>query len=167
MHSACSLPSLPLFSWAPPLPLFSCEWPAGLSLAIVEIRPPTSSDLPAVRKLLSANGWEHRLGDDEWLAALVASSRALVAVEAGQVVGFVRAVTDGLSNGYLSMLVVADGHRRRGIGSRLVRELMGADRGVTWVLRASRPGARAFFETLGFRLSADAMELNRGSRRDV
>lgn len=130
-----------------------------------EFRPATPSDLPALRTLLEANGWAHRLGDDAWLAQLLASSRALVAVEGGEIVGFARAVTDGLSNGYLSMVVVAPAFRHRGIGSRLVREMVDGQPGVTWVLRASRPGAREFFESLGFRPSADAMELNRASTR--
>ena len=127
----------------------------------MDYRAPTSSDLAALRALLCSNGWEHRLGDDAWLASLVAASQALVAVEGDEVVGFARAITDALSNGYLSMVVVAPAFRHRGIGARLVRELVGAQPGVTWVLRASRPGARAFFETLGFRPSSDAMELRR------
>jgi ribosomal protein S18 acetylase RimI-like enzyme len=140
---------------------------AGLHAIVMDVRPPNPSDLPALRALLCANGWEHRLGDDAWLAKLLAASRAVVAVEGEEVVGFARAVTDELSNGYLSMIVVALECRGRGIGSRLVRELMGADAGVTWVLRASRPGARAFFERLGFRPSSDAMELNRESRPGI
>lgn len=120
-----------------------------------------------MRALLEANGWAHRLGDDAWLARLLASSRALVALDGAEVVGFARALTDGLSNGYLSMVVVAPAFRNRGLGSRLVREVVGGHPGVTWVLRASRPGAREFFESLGFRPSADAMELNRASRDPV
>jgi ribosomal protein S18 acetylase RimI-like enzyme len=138
-----------------------------LSLDVVKLRAPNQSDLPALRTLLCSNGWEHRLGDSEWLAQLIASSRALVAIEGVEVVGFARAVTDGLSNGYLSMVVVDREHRHKGIGSRLVLEIMGTAPGVTWVLRASRPGAREFFGTLGFRPSAEAMELNRESRRDI
>jgi ribosomal protein S18 acetylase RimI-like enzyme len=133
----------------------------------VETRAPNQSDLPALRALLCSNGWEHRIGDDAWLANLVAASRALVAIEAGAIVGFARAVTDGLSNGYLSMVVVSGEYRHQGIGTRLVREIVGANPGVTWVLRASRPGAREFFETLGFRPSSDAMELNRATGRDI
>jgi ribosomal protein S18 acetylase RimI-like enzyme len=127
----------------------------------MEIRPPHSHEMPAISALLAANGWAHRVHDDAWLGRLVAVSRALVAVESGEVIGFARAVTDGLSNGYLSMLVVAETHRRRGVGSRLVRAIMGGEPGVTWVLRASRPGAREFFDRLGFRPSSDAMERNR------
>lgn len=133
----------------------------------MEIRSPRPSELLQVRALLCSGGWGHRLGDDLWLEQLIASSRASVAVEAGEVVGFARAVTDGLSNGYLSMVVVAQEHRGKGIGSKLVREIMGQAPGVTWVLRASRPGARVFFEKLGFASSSDAMERNRANRPEI
>ena len=141
--------------------------PVTFTLDVMEYRAPSQSELPALRALLCSNGWEHRIADDAWFAQLVASSHALVAIESGSVVGFARAVTDGLSNGYLSMVVVSGEHRHQGIGSRLVREIVGVSPGVTWVLRASRPGAREFFETLGFRPSSDAMELNRASRHDI
>ena len=141
--------------------------PVTFTLDIVETRVPVESDLPSVRALLHASGWQHRLVDDAWLAKLIATSHSLVACEDGVVVGFARAVTDGLSNGYLSMVAVSQEHRRKGIGSRLVLEIMGDDPGVTWVLRASRPGAREFFETLGFRPSPDAMERKRAARVDI
>jgi len=87
-----------------------------------------------------------------------ASQRALVAVEEGQTVGFARAITDGLSNGYLSMVVVEASCRGRGIGTQLVERIVGDEPQVTWVLRAGREGAREFFSKLGFSASAEAME---------
>ena len=127
------------------------------------IRPIQPTDLAAVHALLLQAGWEHRAADLQRLDDLVARSAvALVAVDepagAPEVVGFVRALTDGIANGYLSMLAVAESHRRRGIGSALVRACMGPDPQMTWVLRAGRPGLTGFYERLGFRVSTVAME---------
>lgn len=125
----------------------------------MQVRDLESADLNGVFHLLSLNGWAHRVHDVESLQRLVsASQRNCVAVDGGKVVGFARAITDGLSNGYLSMVVVAETHRRQGVGRALVECVVESDPRVTWVLRAGRDGAREFFASLGFRVSSDAME---------
>jgi GNAT superfamily N-acetyltransferase len=67
-------------------------------------------------------------------------------------------ITDGLSNGYLSMVPVAPQHRRKGAGSALVAHVTAGSPEVTWVLRAGREGAAEFFAKLGFRASPVAMQ---------
>jgi ribosomal protein S18 acetylase RimI-like enzyme len=131
----------------------------------MQIREITASDLEAVCRLLAANGWAHRIPDEAYLARLVASSQhACVAVLDGEIAGFARALTDGLSNGYLSMVVVAAPFRGRGIGRALVERIVGAEENITWVLRAGRDGAPAFFARLGFVNSTLAMERPRIAR---
>jgi len=123
------------------------------------VRSIATADLSAVHRLLVSNGWAHRIGDVEDLGRLISvSQRALVAVADDQIVGFARAITDGISNGYLSMVVVAESHRRRGIGQALVERLVGSEPSITWVLRAGREGAAGFFAKLGFSASTTAME---------
>lgn len=135
---------------------------SGPAAPAVEIRRMRAGETAAVFELLAANGWRGRLGSVERLAALVdASQLAEVAVIDGRVVGFLRGLTDGLSNGYLSMVVVESGHRRLGIGRRLVAHATGSDPQVTWVLRAGRQGAEEFFAKLGFERSSLAMERRR------
>ncbi len=126
---------------------------------IHHVQPP---ELASAHELLAQNGWRARVGNIEQFASLVEASQvADVAVLGGQVVGFVRAITDGQSNGYLSMLVVAPDHRRRGIGRSLVLHALGSNTQVTWVLRAGREGAVEFFAKLGFERSSLAMERRR------
>ncbi|MDQ0037999.1 ribosomal protein S18 acetylase RimI-like enzyme [Variovorax boronicumulans] len=125
----------------------------------MQIREFTASDLEAVYHLLAANGWSHRIPDEAYLAKLIAASQhAWVAVVDEEITGFARALTDGLSNGYLSMVVVGTPFRGRGIGRALVEHIVGAEDNVTWVLRAGREGAPAFFAKLGFMPSTLAME---------
>ena len=129
----------------------------------MQIRSVAASDVDAVHRLLSTNGWAHRIADIEHLGRLIsASQQAVIAVAGGEIVGFARAISDGMSNGYLSMVVVAEPFRRRGIGQALVQHIVGSGADITWVLRAGRPGAAEFFAKLGFSASPVAMERPRG-----
>jgi len=128
----------------------------------MQLRRIRAAEMQEVHDLLSANGWKHRIGSlQRFVELLEASQVAEVAIIEDRIVGFVRGISDGRSNGYLSMVVVAATHRRKGIGNLLVRHAMGTNPEVTWVLRAGRDGAAEFFAKLGFEHSTLAMERRR------
>ena len=133
---------------------------------MVEVRSIQAPELEAARRLLEINGWDRHVADADQFGELVARSQlALVAVHESEVVGFLRALTDGLSNGYISMVVVAEAHRGKGVGTALVRAAIAGNRRMTWVLRAGRPGVSGFYEKLGFAPSEVAMERRGEGRR--
>jgi GNAT superfamily N-acetyltransferase len=126
------------------------------SLTVRDLLP---SEVEAARLFLGQHGWGHRTGTPEHFAELIHNSqRTAVALSGARIIGFARGLCDGLSNGYLSMVVVDEQHRRAGVGRALVEHVMGDNPGITWVLRAGREGAEAFFASLGFETSLIAME---------
>lgn len=125
----------------------------------LNVRDLLPAETQSVRQFLGEHGWGHRTGSPEHFAQLIKNSqRTAVAVQGEQIIGFARGISDGLSNGYLSMVVVDDQHRRAGIGRALVEHIMGDNPEITWVLRAGREGAEVFFASLGFETSVIAME---------
>ena len=131
----------------------------------VVYRPLEPADYEPVREFLARVGWEERVRDPErFRRMLEGADRCVVALQQGRVIGFVRALCDGVANGYISMLAVAEELRGHGIGSELVRRLTADDEpgAVTWVLRAGR-GSAGFWRKVGFEPSAIAMERVRTS----
>jgi N-acetylglutamate synthase-like GNAT family acetyltransferase len=137
----------------------------GSQVMAVEYRPITPDDCQAVRQLLSESGWEQRVQDPVRFRTMVErADRTVVVIEDSRVIGFARALCDGVSNGYISTVVVAPDKRGQGIGTEMVKRLMAVEEGgnVTWVLRAGR-NSSGFWKSLGFTESRIAMERVRGS----
>lgn len=127
----------------------------------MEFRSIRPEDYELVREFLMEAGWEHRVGDPERFRMLIQKTdRTVVAWDDQQVVGFGRALCDGVSNGYISMVAVAADRRGQGIGRKLVECLIDDDTNLTWVLRAGR-GSEGFWKRMGFTESSVAMELKK------
>jgi len=120
-------------------------------------------DYDRIRQLVIDTGWGKRVRDpDRFRRMMEGADRTVVALDGDRVVGFARALFDDASNGYISMVAVANDWQRRGIGRELVRRLMDvkAPQQITWVLRSAREST-GFWEKMGFRKSDVAMEIVR------
>lgn len=70
----------------------------------------------------------------------------------GRAVGFARALSDGVSDGYIQDVIVDPGFRKQGIGGALVKGLVDElhRNGVVWVGLVGVPGTEKFYRELGF-----------------
>jgi GNAT superfamily N-acetyltransferase len=107
-------------------------------------------ELTQLARLFDDAGWSSRTVDQERFAALIKGSRFVVSAWDGDaLVGFARAISDGVKNAYVTDVVVRADHRRQGIGAELVRRLLAGRDDIKFVLRAD-PELRRWYAAFGF-----------------
>jgi GNAT superfamily N-acetyltransferase len=103
---------------------------------------------------LHAEGFSHRVLEDDWWGQVQAHSLGWVCARDGaELVGFVNAAWDGGVHAFLLDTLVAGDARRRGIGTQLVRVAVEESRnaGCEWLHVDFEDDLRAFyFDACGF-----------------
>ena len=126
---------------------------------MIEYRESPDVDLDALAVLRAA--CEFAPVDREFLAQQVSGACWVVhAYDGARLVGFCRAISDGVSNAYVSSVMVDPEYRRRGIGREMLARLIGGRDGVKFVLH-SRKDAIAFYAAVGFAPAIDMMSRDR------
>lgn len=83
-----------------------------------------AADFDGILGLYEANRWSHARDPERLRIALERADLALVAVQDGAVIGFVRTMSDGAFAVYIADILVLPDHQRQGIGSRLLRAVL-------------------------------------------
>jgi ribosomal protein S18 acetylase RimI-like enzyme len=118
-------------------------------------------DLRQLARLFESVGWQHRTRDPERFARMVQGSMyAVSALDGETLVGFVRAISDGAFNGYVSTVAVLPAYQRRGIGRELIRRLLDGRDQIQFVLHADPP-VHPFYLRCGFRAALDMWRRDR------
>jgi GNAT superfamily N-acetyltransferase len=122
---------------------------------MLEYRETHDLDIEALRVLRSA--CEFAAKDHDYLAAQITGARWVVhAYDGARLVGFCRAISDGVSVAYVSSVMVDPEYRRRGIGRKLLARLI-ADRDHIKFVLHSRADAAVFYTAVGFAPATDVM----------
>jgi ribosomal protein S18 acetylase RimI-like enzyme len=122
---------------------------------VIELRDTQTIDLDALARLRARCGFAPKPAD--FLQAQIDGSRWVVhARDGATLVGFARAISDGIATAYLSSVMVDPDYRRRGIGRLLVEHLVQNRDSIKFVLH-TRPDATAFYAALGFTAATDMM----------
>jgi spermidine synthase len=119
------------------------------------ITEPTQAQVQGVLELYRLQGWWGSPGDqDPALAgAIIRGSHCFViASHEGRLVGMGRTISDRASDAYIQDLIVHPEHRGRGIGKRMVQELVGRlqSDGLGWIGLVAEAGTWDFYRRIGF-----------------
>jgi GNAT superfamily N-acetyltransferase len=128
----------------------------------VEYRVDSSLDNDALNDLFARAWPDHRAR--AYGRVLAHSLGTVTAYRGGQLIGFVNLATDGGEHAFLLDPTVDVAHRRRGIGSELVRRAgaIAIERGCSWLHVDYEPALAPFYHATGFRDSlAGVMHLDR------
>jgi ribosomal protein S18 acetylase RimI-like enzyme len=97
-------------------------------------------------------GWPDPPSPETHYRILAGSAHILLAcLEDGTVVGFITAVSDGVSCAYIPHLEVLPAHQGQGIGTELVRRMLEKLRNLYMIDLVCDPGLQPFYEKLGMR----------------
>jgi ribosomal protein S18 acetylase RimI-like enzyme len=98
---------------------------------------------------LAADDFDNGRSPDALRRSFEQSEHVVLARDGGRVVGMARLLSDGVCNAYLVDVWTASSHRRQGIGSAMVRSLVGRVPGQHVGLQTD--DAQPFYAALGFR----------------
>jgi len=98
------------------------------------------------------DGWPRPPSAEQHLATLQGSSAVVIArdAEAGTVVGFVTAVSDGVMSAFIPLLEVLPAYRGRAIGSELVRRITALLQPLYMIDLLCDEDVQGFYGKLGF-----------------
>lgn len=102
-----------------------------------------------VRDLYQAEGWWPDRSERD-IASVLNAAPAVGAWDGEQLIGFARAVTDGVFHAYLEDVVIREPYRRRGIGDALVRLLLEELGQIHLVTLFCKQGLVPFYDKQGF-----------------
>jgi len=105
-------------------------------------------------------GWPNPPSSATLLRILNGSSHVALALDGGRVVGFINAVSDGVLSAYIPLLEVLPGYQGRGIGRRLLANMLDQLSGFYMVDVVCDEKLRGFYEHAGMTAGVGMMRRN-------
>ena len=139
---------------------FACE--NAIRYSSVQI--PTESQVRQIVEIYQSQGWWQTHDDDRecLIARMIKGSHCFViAVDGDAIVGIGRAISDGISDAYIQDLTVKKDRRNKGIGRRILIELLERLRadGISWIGLIAEPGSCKLYSQAGFRKMKESVPM--------
>ena len=136
----------------------------NLPSTLIDYRTSHDLDFEQLAALFRSAGWGYRANDPAMLRAMVNGAKYVASAHdpenGDKLVGFARAISDGVTNAYVGSVAVLPEYRGRRIGTELVRRLMEGHDTVRFVLHA-RKEVHPFYRKLGFDDAVDFLVRDR------
>ncbi|MDP2174034.1 MAG: GNAT family N-acetyltransferase [Candidatus Cloacimonadaceae bacterium] len=122
----------------------------------IEIRIVKSAPAEEILALYRHPGWWQTDENPEYLETvrrIISDTFCFViALDGEKVIGMGRAISDGVSDGYIQDVIVHSDYRGRGIGKDIIHALIKRmkESGLQWIGLISEPGYERFYQSLGF-----------------
>jgi len=119
------------------------------------IADPTAGQIEDILSLYRIQGWwgPSSERDGETAEAIIRGSHCFIVAEVdGRVIGMGRAISDRVSDAYIQDVAVDPAFRGRGIGGRIVADLVRRLRqdGIGWIGLGAEAGTHDFYRRAGF-----------------
>lgn len=121
----------------------------------VKILDPAESETYAAQaaELYRQAGWIGSDTPDSDLIPILRNSYCVMGAwdENGDLIGMMRALSDGVSDAYLLDMIVAPAHRKQGLAHRILNELTAylKGKGIDWIVCISVPEAKNLYAGSG------------------
>ncbi|MCG7337930.1 GNAT family N-acetyltransferase [Staphylococcus sp. ACRSN] len=121
------------------------------------------NDVEDMLTVYQSNGWLNH-NQEEIIKIFNISTHVIIAKENGHVVGFSRALSDGVYNAAIYDLVVHTDYQKRGIGREIIKQMLEHLGDLSCVHLIATTGNEALYEEMGFSKLKTGMAIYRNQK---
>jgi len=124
---------------------------------LVDPRPDQIRQITMLYRM--AGWWTDEDDDPDLVTRIIDGSHCFMIVSKGdEIIAMGRAISDKASDVYIQDVMVNSAYQKRGIGSRIIRELITRlhNDGLYWIGLIAERGSHGFYERLGFKMMTDS-----------
>lgn len=124
---------------------------------------PTPDQIKQITQLYRNEGWWTSKADDpDQITRIIDGSHCfMIATDRDKIIGMGRAISDRASDAYVQDVTVANAYRGKGVGSRIIKELVARLQkdSLGWIGLIAERGSHGFYSRLGFEKMLDSVPM--------